>query len=199
MRRRSPLRLAPALVAALWPMSALAHQTPDMGSSFLGGFLHPFTGIDHLLAMLAVGLWGAQLGAPAIWALPVAFPLVMALGGVVGIVGLPLPGVETAIALSVVVLGAAIALDRRPPLPVACGLVAVFAVFHGYAHGLELPKQAAALAYCAGFVLATGTIHLSGIGLGLGIHWRHGLRLLRAGGSAISLVGVVLFVQLLAR
>lgn len=193
---RRPLRLLaiafPALLGLLWPAAALAHQGVDTRSGFVTGFLHPISGIDHVLAMLAVGMWGAQLGAPAIWVLPIVFPLVMSLGGVAGILGLPLPAVETGIALSVIVLGAAIALDRRPPLRVAGGLVAIFAIFHGYAHGLELPSQAGAVAYSAGFVVATGTLHLMGIGIGLVTHLRHGVGLLRLGGSAISIAGLVL-------
>jgi urease accessory protein len=147
--------------------------------------------------MLAVGMWGAQLGAPAIWVLPVAFPLVMSLGGVAGILGVPMPPVEVGIVLSVIVLGAMIALDRRPPLLVAGILVAFFAIFHGYAHGVELPSQAGAVAYCAGFVLATGCIHLSGIGIGFVTELDHGSRILRAGGTAISLAGLFLGWQLL--
>ena len=199
MLRRPPHRLAPvlsALLALAWPATALAHQAAD-GSGFTSGALHPLTGIDHVLAMLAVGMWGAQLGAPAIWALPVAFPLVMSLGGVVGILGLPLPAVEPGIALSVIALGAAIALNLRPPLPVACALVSVFAIFHGYAHGLELPKHESAVAYSAGFVLATGAIHLVGIGIGTVTHLRNGLGWLRLGGSAISLAGVLIGWRLL--
>jgi urease accessory protein len=193
---RHPLRhLPPALLALatlFWPLAALAHQGIDARSGFVTGFLHPIGGVDHVLAMLAVGMWGAQLGAPAIWVLPIAFPLVMSLGGVAGILGLPLPAVEAGIALSVIVLGAAIALDRRPPLPLAGGLVAVFAIFHGYAHGLELPSQTGAVAYSAGFVVATGTLHLTGIAIGLVTHLRHGLGWLRLGGTAISIAGLVL-------
>lgn len=183
--------------AVLCPAPAFAHQAPGMGNGFATGFLHPLTGIDHVLAMLAVGMWGAQLGAPAIWALPVAFPLVMALGGVAGILALPMLAIEPGIVLSVIVLGACIALDRRPPLWVAAALVSAFAVFHGYAHGAELPRQDAAVAYCAGFVLATGSIHLAGISIGMVMRLPNGLRLLRAGGSLISLAGLVLAWKLL--
>jgi urease accessory protein len=191
--------LACATLAMLlgWPELAFAHQGQEMGSGFASGFLHPLGGLDHVLAMLAVGMWGAQLGAPAIWVLPVAFPLVMALGGVAGILQVPLPAVETGIALSVIVLGAAIALDRRPPLWLAGVLVSAFAVFHGYAHGTELPNQAGAVAYSAGFVLATGLIHLTGIGIGFVVRVPSGPHLLRAGGSAISLAGCVLAWRLL--
>jgi urease accessory protein len=188
-----------ALVAvAAWPAAALAHAGADSTASGLAaGFRHPISGLDHLLAMLAVGMWGAQLGPPALWALPVAFPLVMALGGVAGIAGIALPGVEFGIALSVIALGAAIAGGRRPPLPVAAGLVAFFAVFHGYAHGVELPARADPAAYSAGFVLATGLIHLTGIGIGFVTELPRGPALLRAGGGAIALAGVLLAWRLL--
>ena len=190
--------MLPGLLVLLAAGVAHAHsQVSDSGGGFARGFLHPLSGLDHVLAMLAVGMWGAQLGAPAIWVLPVAFPLVMSFGGVAGILGVPLPSVELGIVLSVIVLGAMIALDRRPPLLVAGVLVAFFAIFHGYAHGLELPSQAGAVAYSAGFVLATGLIHLSGIGIGFVTELDHGTRILRAGGTAISLAGVFLGWQLL--
>jgi urease accessory protein len=195
VRRLPPLA---AFALLLLPALAQAHtEGAAAGSGFLTGFRHPLGGLDHVLAMLAVGMWGAQLGPPALWALPVAFPLVMALGGVAGILGLPIPPVELGITASVIVLGAMIALDRHPPLAVAALLVAFFAVFHGYAHGTELPGQTGAVAYSAGFVLATGLIHLTGIGIGLVVKLPHGLRLLRLGGTAIALTGLWLAWQVL--
>jgi urease accessory protein len=193
------LRALPALAAlALLPNSALAHvEGEPAGAGFIAGFLHPLAGIDHVLAMLAVGMWGAQLGNPAIWVLPVAFPQVMAMGGVAGILGLPLPAIELGVTCSVIVLGLMIALDRRPPLWVASLLVGFFAVFHGYAHGAELPGQARAVAYSAGFVVATGLIHLTGIGIGFVVRLPRGAGLLRAGGSAIALAGLFLVGRLL--
>jgi urease accessory protein len=193
--------LPPAwLLLALLPASAFAHaEGGSAGAGFLTGFLHPLGGIDHLLAMLAVGMWGAQLGNPSIWVLPVAFPMVMALGGVAGVVGVPLPGVEFAIALSVIALGSMIAWNRRPPLWVAGLLVGFFAVFHGHAHGTELPGQTGAVAYSAGFVVATGLIHLTGIGLGFVIKLPQGIRVLRAGGGVIAMIGLLLVGQLLLR
>jgi len=179
--------------------SALAHTgSPETTSGFVAGFLHPITGVDHLLAMLAVGMWGAQLGMPALWLLPVAFPLVMAVGGALGIAGLPLPATEPAIVTSVLLLGGAIATGQRPPWPLAAALVAVFAVFHGYAHGRELPAHASALGFSAGFVLGTGTIHLVGIAIGCVTLLPHGERLLRAGGAAIAAAGVALVWRLAA-
>ncbi len=194
--RRTSLVVASALL--LTPGVALAHTEGGSGGGFLTGFLHPLGGLDHVLAMLAVGMWGALLGAPAIWVLPVAFPLVMALGGLAGIFSVPVPPVEIGIVLSVIVLGAMIAFERRPPLWVAGALVACFAVFHGYAHGAELPGQVGAVAFCAGFVVATGLIHLAGIGIGFVTKLPHGLAALRAGGAAIAFAGLILGWGLLA-
>jgi urease accessory protein len=175
----------------LVPAAALAHeQGPSSGAGFVTGFLHPIRGLDHVLAMFAIGLWGSQLGMPGIWVLPIAFPLVMAFGGALGIAGVPLPGTEMGIALSVVALGSVIALALRPPVAGALALAAFFAVFHGHAHGAELPGQTGAIAYSAGFVLATGLIHLSGIAVGLVIHLPRGPLLVRAGGAAIALAGL---------
>jgi urease accessory protein len=193
-------RLAPSLLVAallLLAIPALAHTGQgDTTSGFLAGFLHPITGIDHLLAMLAVGMWGAQLGMPALWVLPVAFPMVMAVGGALGILGVPLPASEPAIVLSVLLLGAVIAFGRKPPLVFAAALVAFFAIFHGYAHGRELPEAASAIGFSAGFVLATGCIHLTGIGIGFVTKLPRGELLLRAGGAAIAMAGVFLALHL---
>jgi len=199
-RRSLPALAVFALLASLLllPGGALAHQQAGVtGAGFLTGLLHPLSGVDHVLAMLAVGMWGAQLGSPAIWVLPVAFPQVMALGGVAGILGLPLPGLEIGVTASVIVLGLMIALARRPPLWAASLLVGFFAVFHGHAHGAELPAQTSALAYSAGFVIATGAIHLTGIGIGFVTLLPRGAGMLRAGGSAIALAGLVLAGRLL--
>ena len=139
--------------------------------------------------MVAVGLWGAFLGAPAMWVLPVVFPLVMAFGGALGVLGVPLPGVETGIALSSVILGIVVALGARPPLWVAALIVGIFAIFHGHAHGAEMPKAANAMTYAIGFVIATGSLHLSGIAFGLLVRWSWGKKLVRLGGGAIALIG----------
>jgi urease accessory protein len=163
---------------------------------FLGGFAHPLFGADHVIAMVAVGLWGAFLGQPAIWRLPVVFPLVMALGGVLAILGLPLPGVEVGIAASAVVLGLMVALAARAPLWLAGLLVGGFAVFHGNAHGSELPPGADAVAYSAGFVIATGLLHLAGIGFGLLARWPAGQLAVRTAGGAIALGGLAFLVRL---
>lgn len=183
--------LVVALCVALLPGVACAHEAAE-GGGFAAGFFHPILGLDHVLAMLAVGMWGGQLGVPAIWVLPVAFPVIMAIGGVLGIVGVPLPAGELGIAISVVVLGAMIALNKRLALWLALGVVSVFAIFHGHAHGLELPAHADPVAYSMGFVLATGLIHLIGILIGLVIAVPGGMQMLRAGGAAIALVGFYL-------
>jgi urease accessory protein len=145
---------------------AAAHSGTGLPGGFLPGFLHPLTGLDHLLAMVAVGLWGAFLGRPLIYALPVIFPMMMVAGAELGMLGAPMPPVELGVAVSVLGLGAAIAAGWRAPVWAACSLVGIFALFHGYAHGRELPSAADPLGYSAGFVLATGMLHLSGIALG---------------------------------
>jgi urease accessory protein len=177
------------LLLCLLPCTVHAHSEKGTIGGFVSGFMHPLTGWDHIVAMVAVGLWGAYLGAPAMWLLPVIFPLVMALGGALGIMGVPLPGVETGIALSGVGLGLMVALAARPPLWVAATLVGVFAIFHGHAHGKEMPMSANAMTYAVGFVIATGLLHLSGIALGLLVKWPWGRIVVRATGGAIAAVG----------
>jgi urease accessory protein len=181
--------------ALLAPGSVLAHNPGGVAGGFASGFMHPLTGLDHILAMVAVGIWGAQLGAPAIWALPVAFPLVMSIGGAMGVRGVPLPGVELGIAASALMLGLMIFLEARPSLVVAALLVGFFAIFHGYAHGTELPHAANPLAYGVGFVLATGLLHVSGITMGLIHRWPSGAQVLRVAGGGISLAGLFLLVH----
>lgn len=166
-----------------------------MAGGLAGGFSHPLFGPDHVVAMVAVGMWGGFLGAPAMVLLPVVFPLVMAAGGVIGIAGIPLPGAEVGIALSALALGLAVAFAVRPPLWIAAILVGMFAVFHGHAHGNELPPGADAVAFSIGFVLATGALHLGGIGFGLLGRWPAGAAAVRATGAAIALTGVVFLVQ----
>jgi urease accessory protein len=180
-----------AVLAVLFAISpALAHSGSVSGG-FVGGLSHPVFGPDHVAAMVAVGLWGAFLGAPAIYVLPVVFPLVMAAGGVLGILGVPLPGVEFGIATSAIVIGMMVALAARPPLWIAAAIVGAFAIFHGYAHGAELPPGADALAYSAGFVIATGCLHLAGIAFGLLARWPAGRIAVRAVGGAIAIAGLM--------
>lgn len=190
--RKRTLAATAALCAIVlfWPLAASAHVGSGEAGGFVTGLLHPVSGLDHVLAMVAVGLWGAQLRMPAIWILPVAFPLVMALGGLLGLLGIPLPGVEVGIAASAIVLGAMVLGAVRPPLWLALVLVSVFAVFHGHAHGTELPAGQSGLAYSLGFVIATGLLHACGIAIGLINHWRAGAVVLRAVGAAVAVGGV---------
>ncbi len=184
--------MLPCLAAAT---PTLAHTGGALGG-LLGGLAHPVFGLDHVAAMVAVGLWGAILGPPAIFLLPITFPLVMALGGVLGILGVALPGIEAGIGVSAVVLGLAVALAAKPPLWVAAMAVGVFAIFHGHAHGAELPAGADALAYSIGFVVATGLLHLGGIAIGLSVRWPAGRAIVRTIGGAIALAGLVFLVRL---
>jgi len=162
------------VVLGIWlcllPETAAAHIIQGSQGGFGSGFAHPLTGPDHFLAMFAVGLWGAQMGGRPVWTLPVTFPLIMVAGGVAGMVGIPLPGIEIGIAISILALGMAIALAWRPAEWVALVLIAFFALCHGHAHGAELPLAADPADYAIGFVLATGMIHLFGIGVGLGLN-----------------------------
>jgi urease accessory protein len=156
----------------------------------LSGLSHPVSGLDHVLAMVAVGLWGAQLGAPAVWILPVAFPMVMAFGGMLGLAGMSLPGVEAGIAASAIALGICVLTEARPPLWLAALLVGFFGIFHGHAHGTELPEGASGLYYSIGFVMATGGLHGLGIAMGLIHRWPAGRVALRFGGSLVAMGGV---------
>jgi urease accessory protein len=157
----------------------------------LSGVRHPISGLDHVLAMIAVGLWGAQLGAPAIWLLPVAFPMVMAFGGMLGLMGIPLPGAEIGIAASAILLGAAVMFELRPRLFAAAALVGFFAIFHGYAHGTELPPGQSGLLYSIGFVIATGCLHGVGITIGLLHRWGWGQKVVRLAGAGVAVAGLL--------
>ena len=191
-QQRSYRSIVPAtlsLYLIFMASTARAHGETGNVGGFLSGFGHPLTGLDHIVAMVAVGLWGAFLGGRAMWTLPVVFPVVMAFGGAFGVLGVPLPGVETGIALSGVVLGLMVTFAAKPPLWVAALIVGFFAVFHGHAHGSELPEAANPLTFAAGFVISTGLLHLSGIAFGLLVKWPWGRIAIRAGGLVISLVG----------
>ncbi len=180
--------------ALILPSVADAHMIQSGANGFQSGFQHPLTGPDHFLAMFAVGLWGAQMGGRSVWTLPVTFPLIMVLGGIMGILGIPLPGIETGIALSILCLGLAIAFAWKPAEWIALLLIAVFAICHGYAHGSELPKAADPADFAIGFVIATGLIHLFGIAVGLALHKPFEGRIARALGGLIALGGVYFLV-----
>lgn len=196
MRLSIASRLSIAALAACaftgFSSAAFAHVGDHSGMSFAEGLAHPFTGLDHMLAMVAVGLWASQLGRPAIWLLPVVFPVVMAIGAAFGISGRELPWIEIGIAFSALVLGAAVALALRPSLVVSAALVGLLALLHGYSHGVELPASVSALTYGAGFVAATLMLHVVGIAIGLFANKIPLRYVARTAGAAIAVVGVVL-------
>lgn len=199
MRMRSlPISL---LAICLIASPALAHIGLGQTESLSTGFFHPLGGIDHVLAMLAVGLYAASLGGSAIWLVPSTFVGTMVVGGALGYAGLPLPYVEQGIGLSVVVMGLAVAFRVKLPTAMAMGLVGLFALFHGHAHGSEGAELAAFLPYAAGFVIATSLLHLTGIAIGLGLD-RLGTRpsefMRRALGTMGALAGVSLLAGWLA-
>ena len=192
-RSTSRFRLLVFLLWLAWPAAAFAHTRGGEALGFLSGLQHPVSGLDHVLAMIAVGLWGAQLGAPAVWLLPVTFPMVMAFGGTLGLLGVKPPGIEVGIALSAIGLGAAVLFEARPKLWMAAALVGFFAIFHGHAHGTELPAGANGVLYSIGFVMATGLLHATGIGIGLIHRWPAGQLALRVAGAAVALAGLAFF------
>ena len=189
---KSALKVWPLPFAFLLacPATALAHTRGGQALGFATGLAHPVSGLDHVLAMIAVGLWGAQLGAPAVWLLPVTFPMVMAFGGMLGLMGVRLPGIEIGIALSAIALGFAVFREAQPRLWVAATIVGFFAIFHGHAHGSELPPGGNGLLYSIGFVIATGALHAAGIGMGLVHRWPAGRISLRCAGALVALAGV---------
>ncbi|AHG48621.1 protein hupE (plasmid) [Rhizobium leguminosarum bv. trifolii CB782] len=185
-----------ALAGAALPAVASAHPAIGDAAGFSHGFAHPMSGLDHVLAMVMVGVFAFQLGGRATWLVPTTFVLVMALGGALGAAGINVPFVELGIALSVVVLGAIVALDVKAPLAAALGIVGLFAIFHGHAHGAEMPDNAAGAAYAAGFMIATALLHLTGLALGYFVGRageRRGAFVTRAAGgiAAISGVGIL--------
>lgn len=168
---------------------ASAHEIHS-GGGFMAGFNHPVLGFDHLLAMLSVGMLSTQLGGRAIWTVPLAFVCFMLVGGILGLYAIPVPFVEIGIALSVLLLGLAIAFDRQLPLLFAMAFVGVFAIFHGHAHGMEMPELASPILYAFGFLFGTAVIHLGGVMLGLGMQRLTGQRsLMRISGVAIAAMG----------
>ncbi len=186
------LRVAIMVVGmlAFCPEPVLAHVESGQAAGFLTGLQHPWSGLDHVLAMVAVGLWGAQLGNPALWLLPIIFPMVMTMGAMMGLLGIALPGIEIGIALSAMLLGAMVLAESRPKLIIATVLVGFFAVFHGHAHGTELPAEQSGLLYSMGFVMATGLLHALGIFMGLIHRWPAGKLALRGAGAFIAVMGV---------
>jgi urease accessory protein len=174
------------------PTLAFAHSEDSSTSGFLHGFLHPIGGIDHLLAMLAVGVWAAMAQDKSKWIIPASFVGIMALGGILGFAGLAMPLVEEVILLSVLVLGVLIAITLKLPLPAAAVIVGAFALFHGHAHGTELPHAVSAATYAAGFLFSSALINLTGFGIGTMIQKTEKPQLFRLTGMAFTLASVVL-------
>jgi urease accessory protein len=173
---------------------AYAHENAGAAGGVAAGFSHPFLGADHMLAMIAVGIWGAFLGRPMLVVLPMVFPVIMTVGAALAMTAVPFPPVEFGIAISVIALGMLILTAARVNPILACAVVAVFALFHGYAHGIELPATVDPVGYSVGFVLATGFLHLGGIGLGMLKRLRFGELGLRAAGAATSVAGATFLI-----
>lgn len=197
MKRLLRLTIFSILLA---PTAALAHTGAGDTSGFVHGFVHPLGGLDHQLAMILVGLFAYQLGGRALWLVPLTFVGVMALGGALGVAGIPVPFIETGIALSVIVLGAIVAFGVKPPVAIAMAIVGLFAIFHGHAHGSEMPMDASGVEYGLGFMLATALLHLVGIGIGFLIgmtsKWL-GDNVYRAAGGLASIAGVAILIGVL--
>ena len=190
MNRPTRIIASAAVMGLALAAPAFAHTGVGAHShGFAAGFLHPLMGLDHMLAMLGVGVWAAQLGKRATWLVPAAFVAVMIAGAGLALAGAPLPMVEFGIAGSVLVIGALIAFGTRLPVGMAMGLVGLFALFHGHAHGTELPGFAHPAPYGAGFVAATALLHVAGVGIALAVR-KHAARLpFRMAGAAMALVG----------
>jgi len=197
---RTALLRSLILAFALLPTAAFAHTGLGDGHGFVHGFSHPLGGLDHILAMVTVGIFAWQLGGRALWLVPATFILVMAAGGLLGIAGVPVPFVELGIVASVIVLGAIVALGVKAPVAMAMGIVGLFALFHGHAHGTEMPLDASGLSYAAGFMLATAVLHTGGITLGclIGrISDSYGRIAYRVAGSVVALTGVAILTHVI--
>ncbi|MDR4308652.1 HupE/UreJ family protein [Chelatococcus sambhunathii] len=191
------LRPALGLAAALVPSVAFAHPGHADAVGFVSGFGHPVGGLDHVLAMVLVGVFAFQLGGRALWLVPAAFVAVMAAGGALGMAGVEVPFVEAGIAISIIALGAAVAFGVRAPAAVAMAMVGLFAIFHGHAHSAEAPETAAGAAYAAGFMLATALLHAAGVGFGFligKVSETRGPIVTRVAGAAAGLAGVAILV-----
>lgn len=189
-----------AAAVSFIPLQAFAHTGHGAASGLLHGFVHPVAGLDHLLAMVLVGMLGFQLGGRALFALPVSFVALMAAGGALGMAGVNILFVETGIALSIIVFGLAIAFRAKAPVLAAMALTGLFAVFHGHAHGAEMPADASGFAYGLGFVLATALLHAAGAGFGFGLAQLGGVKgnaALRFVGSTAAVWGLAVFAGLL--
>jgi urease accessory protein len=192
MNGKSLLRMTAIAAFALAPSLATAHTGVGHVEGFVHGFAHPLGGLDHVLAMVMVGLFAAQLGGRARWLVPASFVSVMILGGALGLAGVAVPFVELGIGLSIVVLGGVVAFNLRARVAAAMALVGFFAVFHGYAHGAEMPESASGLAYGAGFVLATAMLHAAGLAFGLALDGKvaRGALVVRSIGALAAFAGI---------
>jgi len=192
MNKSTLLRTMVVVLGALLPSFACAHTGLGEAGGFVHGLVHPAGGLDHVCAMLAVGLWAVQMGGRSVWAVPLAFVGVMTLGGVLPLLGIGLPFVEQGIALSVLLLGVLIAASVRLPLTLSGSMVGLFALWHGHAHGTEMPAAASGIDYALGFVLATAALHAIGIAFGLGMQRLMREHVIRAAGASIALCGIYL-------
>jgi len=196
MKTRSNLAIAATALAGLSIASpALAHTGIGGTTGFAAGVAHPLGGLDHVPAMFGVGLFAWMLKGRALWLVPAAFVAMMAVGGALGVFHVPVPMVELGIALSIVVIGALVALGRSMPVAMAMAIAGVFAIFHGHAHGTEMLGTVSGLTYGAGFVAATALLHGLGILAGFGIATAsasHGLRVARVGGGVMALAGLAI-------
>jgi urease accessory protein len=178
---------------AMAPTAAFAHVGVGDTGGFFHGFAHPITGLDHVLAMVMVGILAFQMGGRALWLVPTTFVVAMTLGGALGVAGVNVPFVELGIALSIIVLGAVVALGIQAPTAAAMALVGFFAIFHGHAHGSEMPETAAGIAYGVGFMIATALLHLAGIGAGFAVGRfgeSDGTSFVRASGALATVAGI---------
>ena len=191
MFNRIALITALTLVSLLSAGSAFGHDGASLPyGSFMGGLTHPVLGLDHFLAMVCVGILSAQIGGRAVWTVPATFVGVMAFGGLLGLIDIGLTAIETGIACSVLALGVAIAMDRKFPLSLAMSVVGFFAIFHGYAHGAEMPIVANPVTYALGFMTGTAALHIMGLVIGdISQHYGRGQVMLRASGVAIAGIG----------
>jgi len=175
--------------------SLLAHTGHGSVSGFSAGFGHPIGGADHILAMIAVGLWAAQMGGRALWAVPLSFVLMMVAGAAMGIQGIQVPFIEEGILASVLVLGGLIGFGVKMPVVFSSAIVGLFAIFHGTAHGAEMPLNAGSVEYAAGFVLATAMLHIGGIAIGFAMHKFAESKASRVAGGVIAVSGLALILS----
>lgn len=189
---RSSLKMGLAALVAAIPALASAHPGHEHTTSFMTGFMHPMGGLDHLLAMLAIGLWAASLGGRALWAVPAAFVGTMLVGGGLAVAGVQVPFIEQGIVLSVILMGALLVGAARFPVAVCAGTAGLFALFHGAAHGLEMPLDANGAEYALGFATATALLHVAGIGFGMAVARFQAPIVTRVTGSFIAIAGLFL-------